>query len=105
MTANRGDRSGAKLAAAAAATQRQPEAAPSTFGTGPQIVGLDEPQRPTALTYSAPSVDGDGRTTVRNEGGKGRAAGSGTAGAQAAATTGGNREARRRAAKAAKKRR
>ena len=105
VTANRS--SGVKLAEAAAArdTAARQDGAPSAFGTGPQIVGLEEPQRPTALTYSAPSADGDARPTVRTEGGKGRAAGSGEAAAQAAAASGGNREARRRAAKAAKKRR
>src|SRR5690606_12746627 len=105
VTANRS--SGVKLAEAAAArdTAARQDGAPSAFGTGPQIVGLEEPQRPTALTYSAPSADGDARPTVRTEGGKGRAAGSGEAAAQAAAASGGNRQARRGAAKAAKERR
>ncbi len=110
VTANRASAGGAKLAAAAAArdaaTREESGGGSSTaFGGGPQIVGLEEPQRPTALTYSAPSADGDQRTSVRTEGAKGKAPGSGEAAAQAAAASGGNREARRRAAKAAKKRR
>ena len=104
VTANR---SGATLATAAreaAAREGEAQSAPATaFGGGPQIVGLEEPQRPTALTYSAPSADGDARPAVRTEGGKGRAAGSGEAAAQAAG--GSNREARRKAAKVSKKRR
>nr|WP_324652628.1 preprotein translocase subunit SecA [Georgenia sp. H159] len=102
VTANRGG--GAELAAAAREAAKA-EDTPSAFGGGPQIVGLDEPQRPSALTYSAPSADGDNRTTVRTEGAKGKAAGSGDAAVEAAASGSGNREARRRAAKAAKKRR
>ncbi|MEE6282722.1 preprotein translocase subunit SecA [Georgenia sp. MJ170] len=70
----------------------------------PQVVGLEEPQRPAALTYSAPSADGDAAPQVRTEGAKGKAAGSGQAAAQGASSAGGNREARRRAAKSAKKR-
>ncbi|PYF99356.1 protein translocase subunit secA [Georgenia satyanarayanai] len=93
----------ANRAAGAAAEAEDAPAAPAAFG-GPQIVGLEEPQRPGALTYTAPSADGDTRPTVRTDGAKGAAAGSGDAGAAQAAAGGGNREARRRAAKAAKKR-
>src|SRR5690606_32911916 len=52
VTANRS--TGAPLAAAARDTApRAGDGAPaSAFGGGPQIVGLEEPQRPTALTYS-----------------------------------------------------
>jgi len=67
-------------------------------------------QRPAQLTYSAPSVDGDGGTRVSGRGGattaasaKPTAAGSGGASGGAAPASA-NREARRRAAKQSKKR-
>ncbi|MEE6296727.1 preprotein translocase subunit SecA [Georgenia wangjunii] len=99
---SQGKRAGAKSLTA----NREPVAA-AAGGSGavgggagePQLVGLDAPQRPTTLSYSAPSADGDAKPVVRTEG---RGAGDG-AGA-AAAGDGQNREARRRAAKAAKKR-
>ncbi|WP_413450979.1 preprotein translocase subunit SecA [Georgenia phoenicis] len=100
-TASDGAKQSGRRAGAKSVTANRAAAAPA--GDGPQIVGLEEPQRPSALTYTAPSADGDTRPTVRTEG-KGAAAGSGQAGAAQAAAGGGNREARRRAAKAAKKR-
>ncbi|MCM3661009.1 preprotein translocase subunit SecA [Georgenia satyanarayanai] len=100
-----GRRAGARsVTANRSADGAQGEEAPASFGGGPQIVGLEEPQRPTSLTYTAPSADGDTRPTVRTDGAKGSAAGSGDAGAAQAAAGGGNREARRRAAKASKRR-
>ncbi|WP_127573955.1 preprotein translocase subunit SecA [Georgenia faecalis] len=70
----------------------------------PEIVGLDAPARPSVLTYSAPSTDGDNARSVRAERSPGKAAGSGESSAQAAASAGQNREARRKAAKSSKKR-
>jgi len=87
----------APTAATAAAPARE-----TAFGEA-TVVGLDEPQRPSSLIYSAPSEDG--APTVRTARGSGQAQGSGAAAAQAAAQSGQNREARRRAARAAKKRR
>jgi len=77
---------------AAAKTAAAPGAAQA------QTLGLDPPQRPTGLRYSAPTADGSASASG--------SAGSGSSPSSSpGAAAGGNREQRRRAAKAAKKRR
>jgi preprotein translocase subunit SecA len=93
-------RDGGRRAGKRSLTANRQSAAAPAAGDDADILGLDAPERPSTLMYSAPSVDGAATPTVRAERGSGRAAGSG----EAQAAEGQNREARRRAAKAAKKR-
>ncbi len=65
---------------------------------------LDEPHRRVPLSYSAPTVDGDGGVTTLSDGAQ-RAMAQRAGAEPAAATAAGNREARRRAAKQARRQR
>ncbi|HZI98106.1 MAG TPA: preprotein translocase subunit SecA [Actinomycetales bacterium] len=69
-----------------AADGQAAEAEPSGDGQAPVVLakGLDEPERPAQLQYSAPTLDGDSGVEVERDGGRTVSASSGPAGASRA---------------------
>ena len=69
-----------------AADGQAAEAEPSGDGQAPVVLakGLDEPERPAQLQYSAPTLDGDSGVEVERDGGRSVSASSGPAGASRA---------------------